>query len=156
MLDKKDYIRNGGQMCLFCRGESLQGGFIHVEEGRAFQQICCLECERTWQDVYRLVDAKPDTDPVYIIGNPRHHLGFTVASADDPLGYKDPAEALSELGQMRKDHGDHLKLYYVTPVDEPVAPRSKVDRHNLENQVEDFDYTSIEEYLVPEYGAGTP
>ena len=62
--------------------------------------------------------------PVYIIGNPHHRLGFIVASPDDPLGYKDPAEALSDLGQMRKDHGTHLKLYRVEPVSGPILERS--------------------------------
>jgi len=52
----------------------------------------------------------------YIIGNPLHRLGFMVASPDDPLGYYDPVEALTDLGQMRQDHGRHLKLYRVVPV----------------------------------------
>jgi len=154
MMKKKDYIRNGGQMCPFCSGGSLQGGSIHVDDGRAFQQVSCLECERIWQDVYRLMDAKPDDDPVYIIANPSHHLGFMVVSHDDPLGYRDPAEAVSELGQMRRDCGEHLNLYAVTPVDGPVASRSQVDRLNRENRVEDFDHSTVEEYLDPELCRG--
>ena len=150
MMNKRDYIRNAGQMCPFCSGESLQGGFIHVDDGRAFQQVSCLECERTWQDVYRLVDAKPDDAPVYIIANPSHHLGFMVVSFDDPLGYRDPAQAVSELGLMRKDCGNHLNLYAVTPVDGPVAGRPQVDLYNQESQVEDFDYSTVEEYLEPD------
>ena len=49
--------------------------------------------------------------PIFIIGNPNHRLGFMVTSPDDPLGYMDPAEAVSDLGQMRQDYGSHLKLY---------------------------------------------
>ena len=85
--------------------------------------------------------------PIYIIGNPRHPLGFMVTSPDDPLGYQDPAEALSELSQMRKDFGIHLKLYQVIPVNEPVAHEADLKSHNEECSVDDFDYELVREYL---------
>jgi hypothetical protein len=85
---------------------------------------------------------------IYIIGNPDHRLGFMVASTDDPLGYIDPAEALSDLGQMMQEHGRHLRLYRVVPVDGPVAERVDLEKHNADCEVEDFDYSLIEEYLV--------
>ena len=70
--------------------------------------------------------------PIYIIGNPHHRLGFMVASPDDPLGYKDPVVALSDLGQMRKDHGIHLKLYQVVAVQGPVVMKADLEHHNTE------------------------
>ena len=85
--------------------------------------------------------------PIYIIGNPDHRLGFMVASPDDPLGYKDPVAALSELGQMRQDHGTHLKLYQVAAVKGPVAMKADLEHHNADCEVEDFDYSLVEEYL---------
>ena len=91
-----------------------------------------------------------EIDSVYIIGNPCHDLGFMVASPDDPLGYENPVEAVSDLGQMRKDHGKHLKLYRVIPVDGPVAKKTDVERLNRENEVEDFDYSLVAEYLNPD------
>ena len=84
---------------------------------------------------------------IYIIGNPDHWLGFMVVSPDDPLGYDDPAAALSDLGQMRKDSGSHLKLYRVLPVDGPVAQRSLLEKYNADCEVEDFDYSLVEGYL---------
>jgi len=85
--------------------------------------------------------------PLYIIGNPYHYLGFMVASPDAPLGYKDPVAALSDLGQMRKDHGIHLKLYQVEASQGPVAIKGDLEHHNTNCEVEDFDYSLVEEYL---------
>lgn len=86
--------------------------------------------------------------PIYLIGNPEHRLGFMVASPDDPLGYGNPVEALSDLGQMRKDHGKHLALYRVVPVNKPIAVRGELDKYIDDCEVEDFDYKLVEEYLV--------
>ena len=94
-------------------------------------------------------DVSRESDkPIYIIGNPEHRLGFMVASPDDPLGYDNPAEALAELGQMRKDHGRHLKLYQVVPVAGPIAERTDLEKNNADCDVEDFDYSLVEEHLL--------
>jgi hypothetical protein len=90
---------------------------------------------------------KPDDESIYIIGNPHHHLGFMVASSDDPLGYKEPASAISDLGQMRQDHGDHLKLYRVIPETEPVVTKADLEQYNSDCDVEDFDNALVKEYL---------
>ena len=84
---------------------------------------------------------------IYILGNPLHRLGFMVVSADDPLGYDDPAAALSDLGQIRKDSGNHIKLYQVVQVSGPVGQRSHLEKHNADCGIEDFDYSLVEEYL---------
>ena len=60
MLDKNAYIQSKGLACPFCKAESIQGGFIQIESGKAFQEMGCTECERRWQDVYRLVDVISD------------------------------------------------------------------------------------------------
>ena len=83
----------------------------------------------------------------YIIGNPKHLLGFMVVSPDDPLGYDDPTVALSDLGQIRKDSGNHIKLYRVIEVKGPVTERAHLERHNAHCEVDDFDYSLVEEYL---------
>ena len=85
---------------------------------------------------------------IYIIGNPQHRLGFMVASPDDPLGYDDPVEALADLGQMRKDHGRHLKLYHAVPVNGPIAGKADLEKHNADCDMEDFDYSLVEEHLI--------
>ena len=84
---------------------------------------------------------------IFIIGNPNHRLGFMVASPDDPLGYTDPAEAVSGLGQMRQDYGSHLKLYRVIPVDGSVVQKIDLEKQDAEAEVENFDYSLIEEYI---------
>ena len=85
--------------------------------------------------------------PIFLIVNPRHHLGFMVASPDDPLGYDNPVEALSDLGQMRKDFGSHLKLYRVVPVNGPVAHKVALETHNDDLQIDDFDYSLVGDYV---------
>jgi hypothetical protein len=70
-----------------------------------------------------------------------------VASPDDPLGYTDPAEAVSGLGQMRQDYGTHLKLYRVIPVSGPVVQKIALEKQNAEAEVEVFDYSLVGEYI---------
>jgi len=91
--------------------------------------------------------SKERKQSIYIIGNPEHLLGFMVVSPDDPLGYDDPTAALSDLGQLRKDSGNHLMLYRVVQVNGPVAQRRLLEKYNADCEVEDFDYSVIEEYL---------
>ena len=95
-----------------------------------------------------LVSDEEIQNPIYIIGNPVHRLGFMVASPDDPLGFEDPAEAVSELGQMRRQAGSHLKLYQVEAVEEPITTRKSIERYNAENEVEDFVFPLVEEYVI--------
>jgi hypothetical protein len=57
MLDKETYIKGKGLLCPFCEAESVQGGFIQIEAGKAVQEMGCAECEGTWQDVYVLSDV---------------------------------------------------------------------------------------------------
>jgi hypothetical protein len=84
----------------------------------------------------------------YIIGNPSHHLGFMVASPDDPIGYNDPAEAISVLEQMRNDFGRHLKIYQVIPVQGPIATLLEVEKYCQENEINDFNPSLIKEYFL--------
>ena len=85
---------------------------------------------------------------LFIIGNPEHRLGFMVASPDDPLAYPNPSEAVSDLGTMRKDFGNHLKLYQVLPVNTPVAQKTDLVKQNPESEIEDFDEALVEEYIL--------
>ena len=95
-----------------------------------------------------LVSDKENPKCIYLIGNPVHRLGFMVASPDDPLGFKDPVEAVSELGQMRKDAGSHLKLYRVVPVEGSIVTRAEIEQYNVENDVEEFVFRLVEEYVT--------
>jgi len=86
-------------------------------------------------------------ETICIIGNPNHTLGFMMASPDDPLGYKESVLALSDLGQMRKDHGTHLMLYRLIPVTDLKINRADLERHNEDCGIEDFEYRLVKEYL---------
>ncbi|MGD0919478.1 MAG: hypothetical protein ABSB22_23810 [Thermodesulfobacteriota bacterium] len=93
------------------------------------------------------VSDKETQSCIYLIGNPVHWLGFMVVSSDDPLGFENPIEAISELGQMRKSAGNHLKLYRVVPVEGPIITRAELEQYNAENENEDFVFPLVEEYL---------
>jgi len=68
MIDRETYIKGKGVMCPFCHAESIQGGFVQIEEGKAFQEMSCTECEGTWQDVYQLVDMMTGMNPLAELG----------------------------------------------------------------------------------------
>ena len=99
-------------------------------------------------DLINKLESDEETpNSIYILGNPAHWLGFMVVSSDDPLGYGNPIEAVSELGQMRKNAGSHLKLYRVIPVEKPVVTRAELEQYNAENEIEDFTFSLVDEYV---------
>ena len=57
MIDKQAYIKNKSVSCPFCAAESIHGGFVDIEAGKAFQETSCAECGEDWEDVYQLVDV---------------------------------------------------------------------------------------------------
>ena len=59
VIDKVRYIEAKGLICPYCGRESVEGRFIWVEAGEAFQAMSCSLCEGKWQDVYRLIDLVP-------------------------------------------------------------------------------------------------
>ena len=117
-------------------------GFIANAKHFLDDQDEYMENESLIEDV-----SNESKKPIYLIGNPEHSLGFMVASPDDPLGYNNPAEALSDLGQMRKDFGRHLNLFQVIPVYGPITERTELEKHNDDCEVDDFDYSLVEEYI---------
>ena len=62
MLDKKCLVEGKGLSCPSCGSLSIQGGFVEIEAGRAYQRMGCTECDATWQDVYELTCRIPDTN----------------------------------------------------------------------------------------------
>lgn len=124
-------------------------GAVYDPDGLIANAKHFLDVNEKYMENQELIEeiSKEENQSIYIIGNPKHPLGFMVTSPDDPLGYKNPVEALSDLGQMREDYGNHLKLYQVEPVTGPVAERNKLEKYNVDLEIEDFDYSLIEEYL---------
>ena len=105
------------------------------------------ECIDGSKLINELVSNEEKSNPIYLIGNPAHWLGFMVVSSDDPLGFENPIEAVSELGQMRKSAGSHLKLYQVVPVEGPIITKSELEHYNAENEIEDFTFSLVDEYV---------
>jgi len=91
------------------------------------------------------------TEPLlYVIVNPHHPMGFMVTSPDDTLAFKNPVEALSELGFMRKSFGKHLRLFRLVPTTGLMATKKDLKSFHAELDIDDFDYSQVEEYLSTE------
>ena len=84
---------------------------------------------------------------IYIIANPCHSLGFLVISPTEPIGFTDPAKALTILERMRKEHGDHIKLYRAEIVRGPVILRKDLEKYTVDMGINDFEYSLVSEYL---------
>jgi len=56
----KKYVESAGTACPFCGCDDVEGGFVEVDSGGAWQRIVCNGCARVWNDVYKLVDAEDD------------------------------------------------------------------------------------------------
>ena len=56
----ESYISARGLKCLYCGAERIEGGSVEVNNGEVFQEMRCLACEATWQDVYMLADVIPE------------------------------------------------------------------------------------------------
>lgn len=52
----KTYVDNGGASCPYCLGDIESPGVHDVEAEFLFEPMKCLECEKTWKNVYKLVD----------------------------------------------------------------------------------------------------
>lgn len=49
-----EYIRGGGNVCLHCGSTEIEGEFVRVDSGCAFQPVHCNDCGQDWEDVYEL------------------------------------------------------------------------------------------------------
>ena len=61
-MTNEEYLLDDGAKCPFCHSFNLNAiGGIDADSGEAWQDIECLDCTETWQDVYKLVGYdKPD------------------------------------------------------------------------------------------------
>jgi hypothetical protein len=50
----KPYIERGGVACPFCESSNIEGRQFDVQAGTAWQPMTCTDCNREWNDVYRL------------------------------------------------------------------------------------------------------
>jgi len=57
--EQKDaYIKNGYAKCPFCKSDSIEGGSIDVDGNETWQKVRCLDCDRVWNDLYKLYDVE--------------------------------------------------------------------------------------------------
>ena len=70
-----------------------------------------------------------------------------MVSSDDPMGYRNRVEAVSDLGQLRQDHGPHLKLYRLTEARGALVTWRQLADHNQDCGIDDFDEEQIQEFL---------
>ncbi len=59
---KKRYMEANGGVCPDCGIDQIEGGSISIEDGKAFQNSQCLNCNTSWTDVYTLSDVIIPTD----------------------------------------------------------------------------------------------
>ena len=55
---RKQYLEKNGVDCPFCGSDEIEGGFVDIECGSAYQPVRCLRCEKRWNDVYALQDVE--------------------------------------------------------------------------------------------------
>ena len=53
-MTQADYVARDGRCCPFCGSESIEGGSVEITDSGAEQDVTCLECDREWQDYYKL------------------------------------------------------------------------------------------------------
>lgn len=59
-LSQKEYVKGDGMTCPFCHSKMIEGdGSINFEGDIVSQNIYCLDCHKTWQDLYKLVGYDP-------------------------------------------------------------------------------------------------
>jgi|GEM_PF-1354527 len=96
----------------------------------------------------------PEDEVIYVIGNPEHALGFLVLSPLEPVGYRDPLKALSDLERVRKREGRHIKLYRVEEVKRRLVTKNEMKRFVEETEPRIFNFVIMDDYVsgVPEWG----
>jgi len=87
-------------------------------------------------------------EQIYVIVDPLYNLVFPAKGQHNkPFGFADNLQAVTTLERMRKDHNVHLKLYRLEPVNSPVASKTQLEQYHKDRDIENFQYSMIDEYL---------
>jgi hypothetical protein len=54
MQDHVTYLRSSGGYCPSCGSNIIEGSFVDIENGHAYQKISCNNCDAVWDDIYKL------------------------------------------------------------------------------------------------------
>ena len=58
ILQKKEYLEGPNYKCPYCGEIDIEGGFVEIDGNDALQEVSCLECSKTWTDVYKRSDIR--------------------------------------------------------------------------------------------------
>jgi len=56
--DKQTYVKLRGGYCPFCESRNLNPSSSVFDKGNAYQYLDCLDCGRSWIEVYNLTDLE--------------------------------------------------------------------------------------------------
>ena len=51
------YLANRGVKCPFCESDDIIAKQVDIDDGMAFQAVCCEDCGEEWTDEYKLVNV---------------------------------------------------------------------------------------------------
>ena len=88
-----------------------------------------------------------NTDEIYLIGNPKHSLGFLVVGHHEPVGYRNPVEALYYLEKKRREMGNHINLYKATQVKELAVKKDRMEEYVKQKGDKNIRYKLISEFV---------
>ena len=52
--NEEKYLEEGGTKCLHCDSGEIEGGYVNIEGGEAWQAVTCNDCLAEWTDIYTL------------------------------------------------------------------------------------------------------
>ena len=55
---KKKYIESSGIGCPFCNSHQIEGDSFQSDGKHVWQSVECLDCDKTWDDIYTLTDVE--------------------------------------------------------------------------------------------------
>ncbi|MBF0231768.1 MAG: hypothetical protein HQK65_01845 [Desulfamplus sp.] len=86
-------------------------------------------------------------EEIFIIANPVHSLGFLVVGHHEPVGHRDPVEALYYLEKKRKEMGCHIGLYQATPVKDMTVKKFSIEEYAKRKGNQNMKYELISEFV---------
>jgi len=51
---RREYVKNGGPACPFCKSLDIEGGSMEIDSGYCWQSVRCNGCNERWTDNYTL------------------------------------------------------------------------------------------------------